>query len=1063
MMSFSGLRIGQGLLKERQDYLQMLLENEQVKMELSHILQKKILAMKIKLHNLSTATSIAELRRTNTFLSVLLAELMEILSVIERGGTQQINNLVNFGFEESTSRNLEYKKFGTQAINVEILELKAKFVELQQIILEFKPLVEQKIYILEGTDLIQVAGAIRRVNNYYKGIEPFFKRMLGNSHFLHSQSLQETRRIQKINSQFSHTYKWVDYTSTIVTFGFILLMGAFVLKSSRKILLERQQFQQQLLETNENLETTIQERTSALENEVVERKTAEIKIKEQADFLRKVIESLSHPFYVIDAQDQSIILANSVALAQGDGSKTTCYSLIHNRDNPCDDIGVQCPLQIIEQTGKAVVLERVRQNKQGEDTFSEVHGYPIFDDDGKLIQMIEYSLDITAKKKAESALKSANSQLELKVKERTSALEEQILQRKEVQLQLIKNERYFRRLIENVSDVITLLDEDGIITYSSPSSRIVIGIPPEKIIGFDIRDIVLAEDLKHIQISTLHELYSGATPMEYRLMDKKGEIHVMETYIQKFQQDDDSDGYILYSRDITLRKQAEEETHKLKMVVEQSPSSIVITDTEGTIEYVNPAFEQITGYSFTEAVGQNPRVLKSGNTPESAFRQLWKTITAGHVWRGEFINRKKNGDLYNENVLVLPIKNVKGEITNFVAVKENVTELKRARKHAEQANQAKSNFLSNMSHELRTPLNAINGFSQLMLKSKKNPLNEKQMDMTGQIHTAGQHLLQLINEILDLARIESGEFSLSLESLDPHIFLDDCLSLTRSLADEKSITITGSYAGTDLPLVRADLTRVKQIMLNLLSNSVKYNKPEGTVVVDVEMEISGFLRFNVTDNGIGIPEEKQKDLFSPFKRVLENPNEIEGTGIGMTITKQLVEKMGGDIGFESQLDKGSHFWFTLPVSVGMSIAENRSDLIETSNNKTCAEEKVQEKLILYIEDDPVNTIFMHELILEQENFRLITAPTGEDGVVMAEENLPDLILLDLNLPGIDGFQTYRQLKSNPKTEFVPVVAVSADAMEKTVKRVHKLGFNGFIPKPVNVSQLLKIMADALEK
>ncbi len=258
--------------------------------------------------------------------------------------------------------------------------------------------------------------------------------------------------------------------------------------------------------------------------------------------------------------------------------------------------------------------------------------------------------------------------------------------------------------------------------------------------------------------------------MEYRLVDKLGEVHVMETTIQKFQQDDGSDGYILYSRDITLRKQAEEETHKLKMVVEQSPSSIVITDTEGTIEYVNPAFEQITGYSFAEAVGQNPRVLKSGNTPQSAFKKLWTTITAGNVWRGEFINRKKNGDLYNENVLVLPIKNVKGEITNFVAVKENVTELKRARKRAEQANQAKSNFLSHMSHELRTPLNAINGFSQLMLKSKKNPLNAKQADMTGQIHTAGQHLLQLINEILDLARIESGEFSLSVEPLDPHAF-----------------------------------------------------------------------------------------------------------------------------------------------------------------------------------------------------------------------------------------------------------------------------------------------------
>ncbi|MFK5926604.1 MAG: hypothetical protein QM483_08245, partial [Desulfuromusa sp.] len=446
MFSIVALHIGQGLMQKRQSYLHMLLENEQVKMELSHILQKKILAMNVKLGDMSTTTSITELRRTKTFLSVLQAELMEILVVIDHGGTMQINNLVNFGFEEASSRDLEYEKLGKQKINIEILELKAKLVEFNQIIEEFQPLVEQKIYILEGRDLIQIAGAIRRVDNFYKGIEPFFKRMLGNSHFLHSQSLQEMKRIRKINAQFSHTYQRIDYTSTAVMLGFILLMGLLVLKSSRKILLERQQFYQQLLETNENLEATIQKRTSALKNEVVERKTAEIKLKEQAGFLRKVIDSLAHPFYVIDVKTLDIVMANSAALMDRKITDVTCHALSCQRNSPCS--GRSCPVQQVVDSKIPICLERQHFNAQGLETIVEVHSHPIFDGDGNLVQIIEYLLDITAKKVAENSLKLANQELESKIKGRTAALEEQISQRKEAQLRLIKSERYYRRLIE---------------------------------------------------------------------------------------------------------------------------------------------------------------------------------------------------------------------------------------------------------------------------------------------------------------------------------------------------------------------------------------------------------------------------------------------------------------------------------------------------------------------------------------------------------------------------------------------------------------------------------------
>jgi len=1054
MISIASLHFSQGLLHQRQNYLQALLDNEQVKMELTHILQKKILAINVKLHDMSNATSIAEMRRTLTFLAVLKAELMEILVVVDRGGTKTVNNLVNFGFSESTPRDLHYVNYGREGVNIEILELKAKLSELEDVIDEFQTVVEHKIYILEGTDLIQIAGSIRQVSNYYKGIAPFFNRILKDSHELLTQSIRERERILKINTEFNQRYRSIENSSKLIATLLILLLGGVVLNSSRKILRERQRYQQELLETNENLEAIVQKRTSALKIEIAERKATEIKIKEQSAFLFNTIESLSHPFYVIDAHDFSIILANTAALKRGNGTQTTCYALTHKRDTPCDNVETPCPLQIMQQTRKAVVLERAHRNEQGEETFSEVHGYPIFDADGEITQMIEYSLDITDKKKAETALKLANEHLEEKIRVRTSALEEQVLQRKQAQLTLIKSERHYRRLIENISDIITIIDSQGVVSYTSPSVQKLMGLSPDDIIGHNIRELLHPEEVNIINIETLAQNFSEGKLMEHRTAMRGGHFRVLESNIQKFQQEDGSDGYILSSRDVTSRKQTEEEMHKLRMVVEQSPSSIVITDINGTIEYVNPAFTEITGYSFAEAIGQNPRVLKSGQTPEKCFTQLWTTITEGNVWRGEFINKKKNGELYTENVLVVPIKNTKDEISHFVAVKENITELKRARKLAVQANQAKSNFLSQMSHELRTPLNAINGFSQLMLKSKKNPLNEKQKGMTEQIHTAGQHLLQLINEVLDLARIESGEFSLSIEPLDPHIVLDDCLALIRPLAEEKSITITNQCDGQDLPMMKADLTRAKQVVLNFLSNAVKYNNSGGSVLIDIETDTPGFLRFVVGDNGIGIAEKKQKDIFTPFTRAVENPDDIEGTGIGMTITKQLVEKMGGDIGFESQPGEGSTFWFTLPVTVANIVPETTVTLSEKGAGENFCEEATQQKLVLYVEDNPANVTFMQDYFAEQEGLQLIIATTGEEGISMALKKIPDLVLLDL-------IQVYRQLKANPKTEFVPVVVVSADAMEKTVKKVHKMGFDGFVSKPVDIEVLGKTMDDIL--
>jgi PAS domain S-box-containing protein len=447
-------------------------------------------------------------------------------------------------------------------------------------------------------------------------------------------------------------------------------------------------------------------------------------------------------------------------------------------------------------------------------------------------------------------------------------------------------------------------------------------------------------------------------------------------------------------------------------------------------------------------VQQNLQTYLAGGLSVYEVELRLRCKDGGYKWilcRGTVVNRDKDGK---------PIRMI--GIHSDISVRKQVEQsLIAAREEAERANRAKSEFLSSMSHELRTPMNAIIGFAQML--EYDSEITADQQDNVHEILKAGRHLLDLINEVLDLAKVESGRIELSMEGVDLPALGEDCRHLIQSIADQAGIRLS-----VELPTERAmvavfaDRVRLKQVLLNLLSNAIKYNRPGGSVRLTAAAGKPGHLRIAVTDTGPGIAPERIDDLFEPFNRLGAEAGEIEGTGIGLTITRRLVEMMGGEIGVESSVGVGSSFWLELALGQTTKVGadETAADSINATNSLQ------REANVLAIDDNPANLKLIAQVMGMREHVHLLTAHTPELGIELALAHRPDLILLDINMPGMDGYQVLKVLQASAELRHIPVVAITANAMPRDIERGKAAGFADYLTKPLDIGLFLQV-ADAL--
>ena len=632
----------------------------------------------------------------------------------------------------------------------------------------------------------------------------------------------------------------------------------------------------------------------------------------------------------------------------------------------------------------------------------------------------------------------------------------------------------FRELVEAAPDGMIVCDHTGAILLVNAEASRMFGYTREELIGNRIDMLVPSAVRGHhgshvASFTTAPRLRPMGSGLDLHGARKDGTEFPVEISLSPIQT---SHGLMITAgiRDISERRHLEDEKRKatayLTSAVDVIQDTFALFDERDRLVMVNSAGRQLFGRTFGSSIIGLPfatvleQALGAGafdfsNETRASFLERW--LAYHRDPKGTLDVRTGTGRYLRVTERRTAEHGTVAMVTDVTDDVQHAEELGAAREVAEAASAAKSEFLSSMSHELRTPLNAILGFAQLLERDRKNPLDTRQLDRLKHVLRGGEHLLRLIDDVLDLSKIEAGGIAISVEPVGLETVLAEVVSTLEPMATRAQIRIAPAKLADDTPRVLADRTRLSQILMNFGSNAIKYGKQDGNVSFRVAAR-GRLLRITVVDDGIGIPESKRDKIFEPFQRAGQEAGPIEGTGIGLTISKRLAELMHGAVGFTSSEGQGSSFWIDIPIvqqpAPAATVTAPRTMTAEVATDGA-------RHLVVYVEDNPSNIAFMRDLIEDLPGIELITAPTAEIGLELIRGRLPRLVIMDINLPGMSGFDAVAQLRGWPETRAIPVIGLSAAALVQDRKRAKDAGFDRYLTKPVKVAELTETLAELL--
>lgn len=633
-----------------------------------------------------------------------------------------------------------------------------------------------------------------------------------------------------------------------------------------------------------------------------------------------------------------------------------------------------------------------------------------------------------------------------------------------------------KAVLDNIVNGIITIDPQGVIRSFNLAAEDIFGYSESEVTGENVK--LLMPEPYHSEHDAYLSNYAHTGEAKIICIGrevvgkrKDGSTFPLELAVSKVPIDDQTlfTGIV---RDITQRKQAEQEIldreARLHAILDTAVSGIITINDHGIIESCNQASEKLFGYTAEELIGSNVNILmpepytSNHDSYLENYRQTGKAKIIG-IGR-EVPGKRKDGSIFPMDLSVAEVK--LGNTHLFTGIVSDITERKQAEEElftameaTEKANLAKSAFLSRMSHELRTPLNAIVGFAQVL---EMGDPNDREKESIGHILKAGRHLTDLINEVLDIARIESGRQNLSPEPVNVCRVLEDTWNLIYPLAKERNIQPRESIPAECNVYVLADLQRLKQVLLNLMSNAIKYNHDGGGITLYCSEPQSGIIRISVADTGPGIAEENRERVFEAFERLGADEQKVEGSGVGLALSKALIRAMGGQLSFDSEVGKGSTFWVELPQTddpgQNVNTNERHTDTVDAAEKH-----QLQARSILYIEDNVSNLRLVEVALSRYKEITLIPAMQGQLGIELALRHKPDVILLDVHLPDLSGYEVLNRLRSHPETQNIPVVILSADATTRQINRLLAGGAHAYLTKPFNIKELIKTLNDAVIK